>query len=87
MISTAIAIQDATGNAVTDISTMVLAKSIYQNKDTMTNDEFAEAMFQYSAHLASVTATLVIGAVMTQSDINNLLSTIREIESMGDIRE
>ena len=84
MISTALAIQDATGNAVTDVSTMILAKSIYQNKDTMTNDEFAEAMFQYSAHLASVTATLVIGAVMSKSDIDNLLSTIKEIESMGN---
>lgn len=84
MISTALAIQDATGNAVTDISTMIRAKNIYQNKDNMTNDEFAEAMFEYSAHLASVTATLVIGAVMSKSDIDTLLSTINEIESMGN---
>lgn len=84
MISTALAIQDATGNAVTDISTMIRAKNIYQNKDNMTNDEFAEAMFEYSAHLASVTATLVIGAVMSKSDIDTLLSTIQEIESMGN---
>jgi len=83
MISTAIAIQNATGEAVTDISTMIRAKNIYQNKDNMTNDEFAEAMFEYSAHLASVTATLVIGAVMSKSDIDTLLSTINEIESMG----
>lgn len=83
MISTAIAIQNATGDAVTDISTMIRAKNIYQNKDNMTNDEFAEAMFEYSAHLASVTATLVIGAVMSKSDIDTLLSTINEIESMG----
>jgi hypothetical protein len=84
MISTAIAIQNATGDAVTDISTMIRAKNIYQNKDNMTNDEFAEAMFEYSAHLASVTATLVIGAVMSKSDIDTLLSTINEIESMGN---
>ncbi len=84
MISTAIAIQNATGDAVTDISTMIRAKNISQNKDNMTNDEFAEAMFEYSAHLASVTATLVIGAVMSKSDIDTLLSTINEIESMGN---
>lgn len=83
MISTALAIQNATGDAVTDITTMIRAKNIYQNKDNMTNDEFAEAMFEYSAHLASVTATLVIGAVMSKSDIDTLLSTINEIESMG----
>lgn len=83
MISTALAIQNATGDAVTDITTMIRAKNIYQNKDNMTNDEFADAMFEYSAHLASVTATLVIGAVMSKSDIDTLLSTINEIESMG----
>ena len=36
MISTALAIQNATGEAVTDIQTMILAKSIYANKNTMT---------------------------------------------------
>ena len=83
MISTALAIQNATGEAVTDISTMILAKSIYNNRETMTNDEFAEAMFQYSAHLASVTATLVTSVVMTQSQLSDLVATIKEMESMG----
>ena len=83
MISTALAIQNATGEAVTDISTMILAKSIYNNRETMTNDEFADAMFQYSAHLASVTATLVTSVVMTQSQLSDLVDTIKEMESMG----
>ena len=85
MISTALAIQDATGNAVIDLSTMQLAKEIYLNKDTMSNAEFADAMFKYSAHLSALTATLVIDAVMTKSELDNLLSTIKEIESMGNL--
>lgn len=85
MISTALAIQSATGEAVTDISTMILAKSIYNNRETMTSDEFADAMFQYSAHLASVTATLVTHAVMTQDQIAELVNTIEEMESMGNL--
>jgi hypothetical protein len=87
MISTALAIQDATGNAVIDLSTMILAKEIYQNKDTMSNEEFANAMFNYSAHLASVTATLVTHAVMTQEQLSDLVGTIKEMESMGEISE
>lgn len=83
MIATALALQEATGNAVIDISTMMKARSIYINKDRMTEDEFAEALFEYSAHLASVTATLVTNAVMTESQLDELLSTIREMESMG----
>ena len=83
MISTALAIQNATGEAVTDISTMILAKSIYNNRETMTNDEFADAMFQYSAHLASVTATLVTNACFTEAQMHELVATIKEMESMG----
>jgi collagenase-like PrtC family protease len=87
MISTAIAIQDATGNAVVDLSTMMLAKQIYQNKDTMSNEEFADAMFAYSAHLSSLTATLVVNAVMSEADLTNLLNTVREMDEMGKDNE
>jgi len=83
MISTAMALQEATGNAVIDITTMMKARSIYQNKDIMTQDEFAEALFNYSAHLASVTATLVTNALMTESQLDELLSTIHEMQDMG----
>lgn len=83
MISTALALQEATGNAVIDISTMAKARSIYQNKDIMTEEQFAEALFNYSAHLASVTATLVTNALMTESQLDELLSTIHEMQDMG----
>ena len=73
----------ATGNAVIDISTMLKARNLFQGKDSMTDSEFSDALFEYSAHLASVTATLVTHAVMTESQLNDLLSTIREMESMG----
>lgn len=83
MIATALALQEATGNAVVDISTMIRAKSIYDKRNLMSDQEFADAMFEYSAHLASVTATLVTHAVMTNSQLDELLSTIHEMEAMG----
>lgn len=83
MISTAIALQDATGNAVIDITTMIKAKSIYNARHEMNDQEFADAMFEYSAHLASVTATLVTEAVMTKEQLDELLLTIREMNAMG----
>lgn len=83
MIATALALQEATGNAVTDFSTMNKAGQIYKNRHEMTDREFSEALFEYSAHLASVTATLVTHAVMTQSQLDELLSTIHEMEAMG----
>ena len=87
MISTALALQTATGEAVTDLSTMIIAKSIYNNRETMSNEEFADAMWKYSTHLASLTATLVTHAVMTEADLDTLLSTIKEVEEMGQIND
>lgn len=83
MISTALAIQNATGDAVTDISTMIKAKRIYDNADTMTKQELSEALFEYSAHLASITATLVTHACFTEAQMDELMDTIKEMESMG----
>ena len=83
MISTALAIQDATGEAVVDISSMMKAKFIYDNHNTMTKEELTEALWQYSTHLASLTATLVTNACFTEAQMNELMATIKEMESMG----
>ena len=83
MISTAIAIQDATKNAVHEESTMDMARAIYHHKDTMSSDEFAQAIFMYSAHLSAVTATLVTHAILTESQLNDMLETIKEMEALG----
>jgi hypothetical protein len=83
MIATALALQDATQDAVIDISTMIMAKSIYNSRLEMTDEEFSKALFNYSAHLASVTATLVTNAVMTETQLTELLETIQEMDSMG----
>ena len=87
MISTAIAIQDATGNAVVDLTSMIKAKRIYDNKDTMTSQEFIDALWDYSTHLASLTATMVTHACFTKEQMDELMVTIKEMESMGEINE
>jgi hypothetical protein len=83
MISTALAIQNATGEAVTDFSTMLKAKSIFNNRGIMSDSEFTEALFEYSAHLSSLTATLVTHACFTETQMDELISTINEMEAMG----
>ena len=85
MISTALAIQDATGNAVTDFSSMMKAKFIFDNHNTMTQEELTEALWQYSTHLASLTATMVTHACFTEAQMDELMETIKEMESMGNL--
>lgn len=83
MISTALAIQEACGEAVVDFSTMIKAKSIYDNRDSMTAGEFQEALWEYSAHLASLTASLVTNACLTKSQMDEMINTIKEFEQIG----
>jgi hypothetical protein len=87
MISTAIAIQDATGEAVVDLSSMVRAKNIYANHNTMSEQELIDALWDYSTHIASLTATLVTNACLTGEQLDTLLSTIKEMKDMGEIND
>lgn len=83
MISTALAIQGATQDAVMDESVMSMASAMYHNKDEMTPDEFAKAMFIYSAHLSALTATLVTSVCLTENQMNEMIDTIKEMEALG----
>jgi len=83
MIATLIAIQDATKNAVMDRESVSLAHSLWQSKDYMDEREFAQAIFSYSAHLTALTATLVLDATLTKSQINEMMNTMKEMDSMG----
>ena len=83
MISTAIAIQNATKEAVFDESVMDMARVLFHTKDIMDEDTFAQAIFKYSAHLSAMTATLVTHACLTADQINDMMNTIQEMEQMG----
>lgn len=83
MIATLIALQDATKEAVMDDSSVSLAYKIFENKDVWDEKEFAHAMFSYSAHLTALTATLVLNAALTKSQLDEMISTMKEMDSMG----
>jgi hypothetical protein len=83
MISTALALQEATKQAVHDELVMDMAAAIYHNKNEMSGDEFARALYLYSAHLASLTTTLATGVLLTETQINEMMDTIKEMETMG----
>ena len=83
MLSTALAIQTATQDAVMDESTMSMASAMYHNRNEMNEEDFAKALFIYSAHLSSLTATLVTHACLTESQMNEMMNTINEMENLG----
>ncbi len=67
MISTAIAIQDATTSAVHDETIMDMAGHLYHARNEMTDDEFVQFLFKYSANLSALTATLVTSVCLTEN--------------------
>ena len=83
MISTALAIQEATKNAVHDEEVMGMASAIFHHRHELDEEDFIKAMYMYSAHLSAMTATLVTHACLTESQINDMLETIKEMETMG----
>lgn len=83
MLATAIALQQVTQEAVHDEMVMDMAAAIYQNKDEMTGDEFIHALYQYSALLASLTTTLATSALLTESQMDEMISSIKEFDAIG----
>ena len=83
MISTALAIQEATRDAVHDEEVMGMASAIFHHRHELDEEEFIKAMYMYSAHLSAMTATLVTHACLTESQINEMIDTIKEFDSIG----
>jgi metal-responsive CopG/Arc/MetJ family transcriptional regulator len=83
MISTALAIQEATRDAVHDEEVMGMASAIFHHRNEMNDEDFAKAIYMYSAHLSAMTATLVTHACLTESQLRDMLDTIKEMEAMG----
>lgn len=82
MIATALALQNSTQEAVHDEMIMAMASDLFHNRDT-DSDTFSKMLYQYSAMLASLTTTLATNVLLTESQINDLIGTIKEMESMG----
>jgi len=76
-------LQNATQEAVHDEIIMNMASAIYHHKDEMSSDEFARALFEYSAALSAMTTTLVTHVLLTESQLSEMIETIREFDELG----
>ncbi|NCW88028.1 MAG: hypothetical protein EBV71_03975 [Chitinophagia bacterium] len=83
MIATMLELQNATQEAVHDEIIMNMASAIYHHKDEMSSDEFARALFEYSAALSAMTTTLVTHVLLTESQLSEMIETIREFDELG----
>jgi hypothetical protein len=82
MISTALAIQDATRDAIFDNETVSMVKEIIESRNMLDEDALTRALFQYSAHLTALTATLVTSVCLTREQLDSMVDTIREFDNL-----
>jgi hypothetical protein len=82
MISTALAIQDATRDAIFDNQTVSMVKEIIESRNMLDEDALTRALFQYSAHLTALTATLVTSVCLTREQLDSMVDTIREFDNL-----
>ena len=83
MISTMLAIKEATEEALFDHELMGLAQFIFKNHEHMENDEFAQLLFKYSSSLSALTATLVSQVCLSHSDMSDMVATIKEMNELS----
>ena len=83
MISTALAIQEASRDAIFDSSTVSLVNQLIESKDMLDEDSLIRALFQYSAHLSALTASLVTSICLTEDQMENMVNTIKEFDSLS----
>ena len=83
MISTALAIQDATRDAIFDNETVSMVKEIIESRNMLDEDALTRALYLYSAHLSALTATLVTSVCLTREQLDAMVDTIKEFDNFG----
>ena len=81
MLATAIALQQATQDAVHDEMVMEMAADVFQSRYS-SDEEFAKKLYQYSALLASLTTTLATNALLTESQMDEMIDSIKEMDAL-----
>ena len=82
MLSTATALIEAVGNSIMEDEVMDFARTILHNRNEMSENDFAKAMYLYSGILASATADKVVKVLLNKDELKDLMTTIDEIETM-----
>ena len=82
MISTATALIEAVTEAIFDDESMVFAKTILDNRNEMTQDDFAKAIYMYSGIIASSAVDKATKILLTETQLKELMDTIGELDSL-----
>jgi hypothetical protein len=83
MSATALAIAEASRQAMYDNNVMDMAKEVMEIAQMGDEQMIKFALFQYSAQLTSLTANLVTCVLLTEDQMTAMISEINELEELG----
>lgn len=83
MSATALAIAEASKEALHSEDIVSAVKYILENKNTLTDEEMLREMFVFSTHLTALTAHLVTSVLLTEEQMDAMLGEIAEFEELG----
>lgn len=84
MIATAIKLQEASRDAIHDDMIMEIARHIVSIRNVVDDNSFIKEMFNYSTTLSAMTTTLVAHALLTEQQLNDMVQTIKEMDTVGE---
>lgn len=84
MLATAIAISQATQEAVFSDEMKALAGDLMERRNDIDDKTFAKLIYLYSASLASKTADLTTKVLLTETQMKEMMDSINELENMSE---
>ena len=83
MSATALAVAQASKEAMFDDNVMDMAREVMDIAQMGDEQMIKFALFQYSAHLTALTANLVTSVLLTEDQMDAMISELKEFEELG----
>ena len=74
---------EATKESIKDPAVMDKAATLVANRQYLNDTEFVNMLFEYTALLASVTASMTTQILFTEEQMSEMLMAIDELDSLG----
>ncbi len=84
MLATALAISEATKEAVFHEEIKALAGDLMDRRNEIDDRTFAKLIYLYSASLASKTADLTTKVLLSETEMKEMMDSINEIENLSE---
>jgi hypothetical protein len=84
MLATAVAVAEATKQAVFDEEILALAGELHTRRNELSDNQYPKYIYMYSVALASKVADLTTKVLLTKEEMSALVDTINEMEEISE---